>query len=43
MKPELGASQYREGHIPGAVFANLDRDLSAPKNGKNGRHPLFRI
>jgi len=40
MKPELGASQYREGHIPGAVFANLDRDLSAPKNGKNGRHPL---
>jgi thiosulfate/3-mercaptopyruvate sulfurtransferase len=40
MKPEWGQSQYREGHIPGAVFANLDRDLSAPKSGKNGRHPL---
>src|SRR4051794_24169160 len=40
MKPEWGESQYREGHIPGAVFANLDRDLSAPKTGKNGRHPL---
>jgi len=40
MKPELGESQYREAHIPGALFASLDRDLSAPKNGKNGRHPL---
>jgi thiosulfate/3-mercaptopyruvate sulfurtransferase len=40
MKPELGAQQYREAHIPGALFAHMDRDLSAPKNGKNGRHPL---
>src|SRR3954465_9925784 len=40
MKPEWGQSQYRESHIPGAFFANLDRDLSAPKSGKNGRHPL---
>lgn len=40
MKPELGESQYREAHLPGALFASLDRDLSAPKNGKNGRHPL---
>ncbi len=39
-KPELGESQYREAHIPGALFASLDRDLSAPKTGKNGRHPL---
>ena len=39
-KPELGAEQYREGHIPGALFAHLDRDLSGPKSGKNGRHPL---
>jgi thiosulfate/3-mercaptopyruvate sulfurtransferase len=39
-KPELGAVQYREGHIPGALFAHLDRDLSAPKTGRNGRHPL---
>jgi thiosulfate/3-mercaptopyruvate sulfurtransferase len=39
-KPELGEAQYRESHIPGALFASLDRDLSAPKTGKNGRHPL---
>ena len=39
-KPELGESQYREAHIPGALFASLDRDLSAAKTGKNGRHPL---
>lgn len=39
-KPELGEQQYRASHIPGATFAHLDRDLSAPKTGKNGRHPL---
>jgi thiosulfate/3-mercaptopyruvate sulfurtransferase len=39
-KPELGGEQYREAHIPGALFASLDRDLSAPKSGRNGRHPL---
>ncbi len=35
-----GEAQYRAGHIPGARFAHLDRDLSAPKSGANGRHPL---
>jgi len=30
----------RRRHIPGAVYAHLDRDLSAPKTGTNGRHPL---
>jgi thiosulfate/3-mercaptopyruvate sulfurtransferase len=40
MKPALGGEQYREAHIPGALFASLDRDLSAPMSGKNGRHPL---
>jgi len=39
-KPGLGEQQYRESHIPGALFAHLDRDLSAPKTGSNGRHPL---
>ena len=38
--PALGEQQYAEGHIPGALFAHLDRDLSGPKTGKNGRHPL---
>ena len=35
-----GRAQYLEGHLPGAVFADLERDLSAPKTGTNGRHPL---
>jgi len=39
-KPELGEQQYAEAHVPGALFAHLDRDLSAPRTGRNGRHPL---
>jgi thiosulfate/3-mercaptopyruvate sulfurtransferase len=38
--PALGAQQYAKVHIPGALFAHLDSDLSAPKTGTNGRHPL---
>ena len=38
--PALGEQQYARAHIPGALFAHLDRDLSAPKSGTNGRHPL---
>ena len=36
--PSHGRAQYLEGHIPGAVFVNLDTDLSAPEG--DGRHPL---
>ncbi|HET7260253.1 MAG TPA: sulfurtransferase [Casimicrobiaceae bacterium] len=35
-----GEAEYAKGHLPGAVFAHIDRDLSAPKTGRNGRHPL---
>jgi thiosulfate/3-mercaptopyruvate sulfurtransferase len=35
-----GRREYLEGHIPGAVYADLDHDLSAAKTGTNGRHPL---
>ena len=35
-----GRRAYSESHIPGARFVHLDEDLSAPKTGKNGRHPL---
>src|ERR1043166_2505774 len=35
-----GEREYEAAHIPGAVYAHLDRDLSAPKTGTNGRHPL---
>ena len=40
-KPDAwGREQYAAGHIPGAIFVHLDADLSAPKTGTNGRHPL---
>ncbi len=35
-----GAAAYAAGHLPGAVFMHLDRDLSGPMTGRNGRHPL---
>jgi thiosulfate/3-mercaptopyruvate sulfurtransferase len=35
-----GAAEYGKGHVPRARFAHLDRDLSAPRSGRNGRHPL---
>jgi thiosulfate/3-mercaptopyruvate sulfurtransferase len=34
-----GLDSYREGHLPGAVFTDLERDLAAPP-GPAGRHPL---
>jgi thiosulfate/3-mercaptopyruvate sulfurtransferase len=39
-KPDTGAQEYAKAHISGARFMHLDRDLSAPATGKNGRHPL---
>lgn len=37
---EAGRQAYAQGHIPGARYVHLDEDLSAPKSGHNGRHPL---
>jgi thiosulfate/3-mercaptopyruvate sulfurtransferase len=38
--PHAGERAYAAGHLPGAVYAHLDRDLSGAKSGRNGRHPL---
>jgi len=38
--PTKGPRAYAEGHIPGACFLHVDDDLSGPKDGGNGRHPL---
>jgi thiosulfate/3-mercaptopyruvate sulfurtransferase len=38
-EPGAGERLWREGHIPGAAFLDLDRDLSA-EPGERGRHPL---
>jgi thiosulfate/3-mercaptopyruvate sulfurtransferase len=40
MDPTAGPHAYAAGHIPGAVFAHIDHDLSGAKTGTNGRHPL---
>jgi thiosulfate/3-mercaptopyruvate sulfurtransferase len=37
----IGERSYLAAHIPGAVYAHLERDLSSPQIvGKTGRHPL---
>ncbi|MBW8349033.1 sulfurtransferase [Bacillus sp. IITD106] len=38
--PAYGKSAYDEDHIPGAVFFDLDKDLSSPVLEHGGRHPL---
>jgi len=39
--PAYGERSYEQGHIPGARFADLEKDLSGPVvPGVTGRHPL---
>jgi thiosulfate/3-mercaptopyruvate sulfurtransferase len=38
--PAAGERAFAAGHLPGAAYAHLDRDLSGAKTGRNGRHPL---
>jgi thiosulfate/3-mercaptopyruvate sulfurtransferase len=38
--PTAGERAFAAGHLPGAAYAHLDRDLSGTKTGHNGRHPL---
>ncbi|TFZ46283.1 sulfurtransferase [Stenotrophomonas maltophilia] len=38
--PQAGSGQYLAGHVPGAVYADLNRDLSDLTRSGHGRHPL---
>jgi thiosulfate/3-mercaptopyruvate sulfurtransferase len=40
MNPEGGRRAYLHAHVPGARYADLNRDLSAPITPSSGRHPL---
>ena len=39
-KPDRGRELYLSGHVPGASFLDVERDLSAPPSTPGGRHPL---
>ena len=39
-RPEWGQQVWAAGHIPHALYAHLDRDLSGPRTAGSGRHPL---
>jgi thiosulfate/3-mercaptopyruvate sulfurtransferase len=38
--PGRGRELYREGHVPGASFLDVEGELSAPPVTPGGRHPL---
>ena len=40
LDPAKGLKDYEAGHLPGAVYADLDKDLAAPVTDATGRHPL---
>lgn len=39
-RPQSGKEGYRRNHIPGALYLDLEKDLSAPVGIHGGRHPL---
>ena len=39
-KPGAGRQAWESGHIPGAFYADLDKDLASPATADSGRHPL---
>ena len=39
-QPDWGQTQYQTGHVPGAFYLDLNRDLSGAVGQQGGRHPL---
>jgi len=39
-KPEWGRQEYLRGHIPGAVYVDLEQDMSGPPVTDRGAHPM---
>jgi len=37
---QMGLNAYRSGHIPGAHYLDMEKDLAGDKNRTSGRHPL---
>jgi len=37
---EAGPWAYGAAHLPGAAYLHLEKDLSGPRTGRDGRHPL---
>ncbi len=40
VKPTWGKEGYSQAHIPGAIFADLNLDISSSPTATTGRHPL---
>jgi thiosulfate/3-mercaptopyruvate sulfurtransferase len=40
LQPSAGRAAYDRAHVPGARYADLDRDLARPPSAAEGRHPL---
>lgn len=38
--PTYGRATFEKGHIPGAIYLDMDRDLAGPPGGPGGRHPI---
>ncbi|MGN7356397.1 sulfurtransferase [Paenibacillus sp. SAF-054] len=39
-RPDAGREAYEKEHIPGAIYLDLEKDLSSPVREHGGRHPL---
>ena len=41
--PVAGRRAYEQAHVPGALYADLEEDLSGPPVTDAGRHPMLDV